>query len=516
MSKMLISYINKWAAGTVTASSEHPSFPAINTQHRWFKKPWRSRYGASSGWGLFRVTTANQNIYFGEQKLLNGRMETWASATDLSDWSESLAGTSTVNREATTIKYGTYSCRFDIDGSNSVAGISQSVVLAAGAEHKISFWHNTPIGSTLAFHFKDSANNVYLAADGTWTAANTYIHATGTGDWAFFTLDFNAHASYTNYALSILRGNSMTSKSQYIDDVSISQKYTAALTVGDYDATTLAAEIKTRMDAAGGTYTVTYPDTTNKFTIAGSQTFVLYFLNITNAAWGLIGFSLSLTYDSAISTTITATYIRIHSSEILYGDAGETTTLRFISIKGHNLQSTALVYVRYYSDAFLTLVDSETLTWHEAQIAARTAQSYRCYSIEISDPDNPAGYIEVGLVWAGDASVLHYGFTADREETPEDPSIETESEDGQGSTIQLSHYLERTYTFDAVEPNTDRALLRAAFAEIGKTRPCFIVESPPASGDVGEDAEYVKIFEWTYQHIAGKYWGLEIAIRSER
>ena len=361
MSKMVISHINEWAAGTVVALTEHPSFPATNTQHRWFKKVYRSRYGADSGWGRFVFTTANQVISFDEG------------------------------------------------------------------------------GGTL----------------------------------------------------------------------------TANITPGTYDADSLCTEIKTRMDAAGAlTYTVTYDDATNLFTIAASGAFALVLSVTVNSAFPALGWT--ATTNTASLASHTAPAIRIHTSEELRCTMSDTKTLRFIGIKNHNLQSTAVVRVLYFSDAFLTQVDEETLTWHEGQIAAYTAQSYKYYSIDISDPDNPAGYIEIGLVWAGDSNILHYGFTADREETPEDPSIETESEDGQGSTIQLSHYLERTYTFDAVEPNTDRDLLRAIFAEIGKTRPCFILESPPSSGDVGEDAEYVKIIEWAYQHIAGKYWGLEIAIRSER
>ncbi len=51
---------------------------------------------------------------------------------------------------------------------------------------------------------------------------------------------------------------------------------TATLTTGVYDAAELAAHIKTQMDAVGGqTYTVTYSDTTRKFTISASGTFSL-------------------------------------------------------------------------------------------------------------------------------------------------------------------------------------------------------------------------------------------------
>lgn len=362
MSKLLISHESLWAAGTVTASTEHPSFPATNTQHRWYKKPWRSKYGPDSGWGLFYITAGNnRKIYFDEG---GGQLE----------------------------------------------------------------------GSIIA---------------------------------------------------------------------------------GSYNANTLCAKIKKAMEAVGAlTYTVTYDDDTNLFTIAGSGNFVLVLSSTTAAIWNSIGWTSGV--DTASAASHTAEEMRIHTSELLYCDAGATSTIRFIAIKGHNLQSTATITVRYYSDAFTTIVDSETLTWHAGQIAVLNAESYRYFAVEIADADNPDGYVEVGLVWAGDSNTLHYGFTMERSMTPEDPSIVTSSDDGQESTIQMTKYSGWNYIFDAVEPNTDRPLLLAIFEEIGKTRPCFIVEAPPSSGDVGEDAEYVTLPEWEWTHIAGSYWGLALGVRTQR
>lgn len=360
MSKLLISYVNDWAAGTVTASSEHPSFPAINTQHRWFKKVYRSKYGAGSGWGLFRFTATDNLIYFDEG------------------------------------------------------------------------------GGTL----------------------------------------------------------------------------TATIAAGDYDTTTACAAIKAAMEVAGAlTYTVTYSDTTKLFTIAGSGNFVLELSGTTNAAWTKLGWTSGV--DTASAATHTAEVVRIHTSEFLYGDLGSTKTILEIVIKNHNLSASASVTARLYSDAFVTLVDSVVLTYHAGQIGIRTSKSVRYIAIEVSDPTNPDGYIEIGLVWIADATQLHYGFTMDRSETPEDPSIESESDDGQCSTIQLTKYKGWTYTFDAVKPS-DRPGLLSTFEEIGKTRPCFIVPAPPASGDIGETAQYVKLVGWEWGHVAGLYWGLDLEVKTER
>jgi len=73
--------------------------------------------------------------------LTNGNMESWASATDLNSWTETLSGTSTVNREAVTIHAGTYSCRLDVDSNNSPVSIKQTMPLRATALSKLTFYH---------------------------------------------------------------------------------------------------------------------------------------------------------------------------------------------------------------------------------------------------------------------------------------------------------------------------------------------------------------------------------------
>lgn len=517
MSKLLVSYENQAALGTVTASSEHPSFPVENIQHRWFKKTWRSKYGAGSSWGLFRITTANQNLYFAEAIAgADSGMEAWTTPTNLTSWTENLAGTCTINQEATIKHAGSYSARFDVDASNNDCYLTQTQTLVAGAPCQLTIWYRNAAGKTCGWYLRDSASNVYLKTDGTWDAAaqlNTLPDSNGA--WASYTLTFNAHASYTSYRLA-LRRVSAASSSIYFDDCAVHPLLTATIPAGDYDATTLCAEIKTQMEAAGAlTYTVTYDDATNKFTIAGSGSFYMLYSIQTNPIWNTIGFT-ATTNPGPAAASFTSSVIRIHTSEFLYIDFGSTETVRLVSIFGHNLTSSATITCRYYSDAFVTLVDSEVLTWHVKQIGIRTGKSYRYMAIEISDPANTDTFIEVGVAWAGDASQLHYGFGSERTKTPNDPSTISESEDGQASSIQLTRFDEWNYLFEAVEPNTDKAKLELIFETIGKSLPCFIVEAPPDSGDVGEDLMYVTFPEWEWTHIAGNYWSLALGVREER
>jgi len=359
MSKLLISYVNDWDAGTVTASSEHPSFPAINTQQRWYKKPWRSKYGAGSSWGLFRITAAKCKIYFDEG------------------------------------------------------------------------------GGTL----------------------------------------------------------------------------TATLTVGDYDTTTICAEIKAQMETAGTlTYTVTYNDATNLFTIAGSGAFVLELTGTVNAAWNALGWTSGVDTGSAASHD--AEEIRIHTEEYIYCNYGSVKTIEDLIIKNHNLQSTAIVTACYYSDAFITLVATDVFTWHAETIGQRVSRSYQYVAYKIEDPDNPDGFVEIGRAWAGSEFIPYYGFNPEHSSERKDPSLTSSSDDGQESSVRRSHYREWDYAFDAITP-ADRITFATMFSVVGNTLPFFIVEAP-AADDIGTTAQYVKFMEWPEDHLAGAYWKMKLSVRSER
>ncbi len=86
----------------------------------------------------------------GTELLTDGGFENWASATNLTSWSETLAGTSTINREASIVQSGTYAARLDIDGSNNAATISQTLTLATGEWYGISYHVKTSNGAISA------------------------------------------------------------------------------------------------------------------------------------------------------------------------------------------------------------------------------------------------------------------------------------------------------------------------------------------------------------------------------
>lgn len=69
----------------------------------------------------------NTPLLTGSNLISNGNFETWSSPTNADSWTELLAGTSTVNREASVVQAGVYSCRFDVDASNNVPRITSAM-----------------------------------------------------------------------------------------------------------------------------------------------------------------------------------------------------------------------------------------------------------------------------------------------------------------------------------------------------------------------------------------------------
>lgn len=161
------------------------------------------------------------------QQLTDGGLETWASATNLTNWTETIAGSSTVNRESTSVFQGDYACRIDIDSSNNNGYISQSFTLSQNIEYTLSLWYKMSVVDKTAFVFiADSADNVALQSDGTWAsyAASVFIPLSNYTDWTQLLLKFKAHASYSNYKILIGHTSdrtTATSSSIYIDDLHV-------------------------------------------------------------------------------------------------------------------------------------------------------------------------------------------------------------------------------------------------------------------------------------------------------
>ena len=396
-------YNNLWREGEILAqSTELAQFPADNTQDDCKELAWRSKYGALSSWGLFRITATNNVIYFGEEEVTDPNLENWGSATDLTSWTETLAGTTTINREATSKHTGSYSARFDVDAVDSSATIYQAIAMTPSSNYRVDLWYRADAGKTAQLIIRDSGNNVFLQSNGSWAGAGQIILPTTNGVWTLFSLAFVANALYTNYVVAV--GNWLAaSSSVYFDDISVHSILSTSVVIGDYDTTTFCAAIKNAMDGIGSKiYTVTYSDTTNLFTIASASQFTLELSQIPNAIWATIG------WTSIVNTipwiTHQAQYIRIHTEEYSCCDFGSALEYNFIALLGHNLTTNAVVTIYGADDdAFTTGIVSDVLTYngnniYEFLAAVRTK---RYCLVMINDPANPSGYIKIGVIVVG-------------------------------------------------------------------------------------------------------------------
>jgi hypothetical protein len=80
----------------------------------------------------------------GANRLADPNLDLWTSPTNLTNWTETPTGTSTVNQESVVIPPGaTYAARLDIDGLNSACNINQTVTVGANSWIEVSCWVRT-------------------------------------------------------------------------------------------------------------------------------------------------------------------------------------------------------------------------------------------------------------------------------------------------------------------------------------------------------------------------------------
>jgi len=157
----------------------------------------------TSDYALATFNQTSNSESLGSEKLTDGAVENWGSSTDLTSWTESLAGTSTVNREGSVTHGGSFALRYDIDGSNSDANAAQTLSNANGDLIEITYWTKA---STTA---KSARVDLGANQGPTHTLTTTYVQ---------FTELLRALAA--NVALTPRRVTG-TSASIYFDDHSV-------------------------------------------------------------------------------------------------------------------------------------------------------------------------------------------------------------------------------------------------------------------------------------------------------
>jgi hypothetical protein len=87
---------------------------------------WTDAGNASIAGGVLTITPS-----LGVEKVTDPGLEDWASATDLTSWAEGIAGTSTITRDNTNQRSGSFCVAGFVDGSGSTCNILQTMTIPA-------------------------------------------------------------------------------------------------------------------------------------------------------------------------------------------------------------------------------------------------------------------------------------------------------------------------------------------------------------------------------------------------
>jgi hypothetical protein len=284
----------------------------------------------------------------------------------------------------------------------------------------------------------------------------------------------------------------------------------AVLTAGSYNGQTLATEIKTQMDAAGGTYTVIYDESTGKFTIARTGNFTLRWNTGANKAASAAA---SLGFTSAADDTGAATYTSdtmvIHTGEYIDFDFGSAYRYDSLALQSHNLTASASIIVSGADDsAFTSNVVTDTLTYNANNIFAfiGTARTKRYQRWAIIDKANPSGYIQIAVAVAGKYLEPNRGFG---------PYTEGEIDESEGEYSPSNNYfvvqerpalISREYNFKGLT-DTSIAGVRLLLAECGIRKAIWICTDTTSAATINANSIWVKLKETSLPACEQKgYW----------
>lgn len=193
---------------------------------------------------------------------------------------------------------------------------------------------------------------------------------------------------------------------------------TATLTSGVFTPTTLAAEIKTQMEAVGAeTYTISFSAVTGQWTIATGGTFLSILTSSgTNTAVSTgpsIGFGVSSDFTGAITYT---GFVAIHTEENLVIDLKtaeeiDSFLILFDSREGIKFSEQAVIKLQANAtDVWTSPAIDVTLTIDNVKKVIShyfsSDESYRFWRINMVDPKNNNLFLELGTVVLGRGTKL--------------------------------------------------------------------------------------------------------------
>ena len=139
-----------------------------------------------------------------DEILTDPGLETWVSATNLTNWEEVLQGTTSINQDGTTKHAGSYSARFDVDAGANNSFIRTTLAGLAGSPFVLmSYWAKASAGTP---------NVRYALAGAAYRALNT--------DWQQFRSSVLYYAVAANF-VSFHNSTGSGGLSIHVDDLSL-------------------------------------------------------------------------------------------------------------------------------------------------------------------------------------------------------------------------------------------------------------------------------------------------------
>jgi hypothetical protein len=381
--------------------------------------------------------------------LIDGGFNIWASLFNLEYWSESISGSSTINREQNTKIEGNYSLRLDIDASNNGLYVYQAITLVNTRTYKLTIWYKTAAGKTAKFWLNNSGSNVFLKSDGSWQETANEITLPASTSWTRYDLYFFAHGSYQSYVLYLGR-ETAASSSIYYDRCSIASAFNNCgfCFENEWDIGTLTALTEETNFPASNTRHRWHKKTWRSTAVDVAQ------------------------------------WLKVDRGRSLPG-------MRAFINRNNNFSSGATIKIQgNASDVWTSPAYNQTLGYNTHTIAhiLRDNQELQWWKHEITDTGNPDGYLEAGRIFLGPIWEPERNFApGGGQKSRNDGSILSSSEGGQISSIELDKFSPYEYIFESVMIE-DKANFDALFEAMGHAKGWFFI---PDLRDPG-DAIYVR------------------------
>lgn len=177
-----------------------------------------------------------------------------------------------------------------------------------------------------------------------------------------------------------------------------------------------------------------------------------------------------------ISKTFRTTGSSPASSQTILMDFGSAQSVDLVAVINHNLSSTATITVRAGTTTGVSDF-SQSITWRERTVYAvlTSLQSYRYWRIDLNDPFNTNGFLEIGYISIGNSTSYSFGpLYGTLVSTDEFVNSEDESEFGAPHVSEIFNRTNLSFDLRTVADNED--LIHALFRSLKRNvTPLFLI-----------------------------------------